>query len=309
MSKHADLVFAAVESRDSSSLTTSWRRCVERYRLHPDEAVVPQRDLAALNEAMEREALLIAAARPCLDAIWETAREPAAAVFLADKSGLIIDCRTDRFSDYWGRDSSCFLGIRCHESVFGSCGIGTCLADDRALVFAQGEHFLTCFESFSGAAAPISGPNGRLVGTIVYAATQSVDLPGRLMLHALTGLARRISVELLAAAHPRCRLVLADQAGLHLDAVLAVDGSDYVHGATRSARRLLGLNDNRLASPISLRELQPNEVASQPSGDLASSEARIIAETMDRFNGNRVAVAKALGISRSTLYRKLASHA
>jgi DNA-binding NtrC family response regulator len=38
---------------------------------------------------------------------------------------------------------------------------------------------------------------------------------------------------------------------------------------------------------------------------LAEAEARLISSTLERFAGDRTRTAEALGISRSTLYRKL----
>jgi transcriptional regulator of acetoin/glycerol metabolism len=44
------------------------------------------------------------------------------------------------------------------------------------------------------------------------------------------------------------------------------------------------------------------------SGDFDSLERMFLVETIRKFQGNAVEAAKSLGISRSTLYRKLKKH-
>jgi DNA-binding NtrC family response regulator len=65
--------------------------------------------------------------------------------------------------------------------------------------------------------------------------------------------------------------------------------------------------EHHLPPEILARRAEPPAAPEEPK-NLGSLERMFLIETMRRFHGNAVEAAKALGISRSTLYRKLKKH-
>ena len=301
MSRHADTVFAAIESADTSALISSWRRSVKVHGLDPDDGGVPPRDTTRLREEQQRSAFLIAVAAPYLDRLHADIDDPEGVVWLGNDDAMVLSQRTGRHHDTWRRKATMALGSYYGESVLGTCAFGTCLAERRPIILAPGEHLLSSLSAICGIAAPISGPDGAILGSLgcIYTERGQRCSPARLILRATIAAARRIGIELFAAAFQTSRLVLASSGGHEFDAVLAVDGDDRVVGATHTARELLGITDERLALGLGSRDLFESPI------DLAQAKSRLIAQTMLRHANNRSAVAKALGISRSTLYRKL----
>ena len=91
------------------------------------------------------------------------------------------------------------------------------------------------------------------------------------------------------------------------EALLAVDHDDRVVGATRAARRLLSIDDDLLAEAPNVDDLV-NATEGARGDVLAEAERRTIVRALSRAGGNLSAAARLIGISRSTLYRKLASY-
>jgi transcriptional regulator of acetoin/glycerol metabolism len=304
MSKHADAILATVESSDATSaLSASWRRSATIYNIDPDSTIVPDSDSRALKEGLERDDALIIAARPYLDELYTCLDETEAAVFVADRDGLLLAQRTGRTHDVWRRRAHRSLGTRFHERDFGTCAVATCIAEERPTIVDGCEHFLTRFAHLSSIGAPIFGPYGTLIGVLVCVVRTRLGTGTRdtFVSLAVSGFARRIGLELFAAAFPQSRFVLADTGSNRPGAVLAVSTDDLIVGATRSARRLLGLTDDRLHAGLATADLFGEGLVE----DLAKAEAKAITQAMVRLHNNRSAVAKSLGISRSTLYRKL----
>ena len=306
MSKHAETIFAAVESGGATSaLISSWRRSVRFHGLHPDMQAAPEHDSAALRDGLERDAQMVALCLPYLDELYGALDETEAVVGVTDSTGLMLAQRTGRKHDIWRRDASKVVGTRYAERDVGTSPIGTVLVEERPLVVGHGTWFLHKYSSLVGMGAPIFGPDGQLAGVFCCSLAPQSGLPQRsrekLIFMALSNFARRIGIELFASTFPKSRLVQVSPDGALPCALIAVAPDDGVLGATRTARRMLGLSDARLSAPLNVRDL----FGAPTLDDLAAAEAKLIAQTMARHATNRSAVAKALGISRSTLYRKL----
>ena len=308
MSRHADHIRLTVARDDTSAIVASWRRCLLNYKLDPDGGDAPYREDEALDASLVGNADLIAIARPCLDQLFALLANTDCAVLLADRAGLLIEIRTTRAMDAWGRSPKDWLGTCYLEEKLGTNGIGTCLAEERGVIIRGPEHFLARYTNRVNISSPLFGPEGELIGCLnVNQSTESHDarLDGFLST-SLSNFARRIETELFARAHPATRLVLASPHGARLDALLAVDSDNRVIGATRGARRLLDLGDRVIGRTWNMNEFFP--VPADGDG-LADVERRAIIRAMARCGGNHSAAAKAIGISRSTLYRKLKSYA
>ena len=99
----------------------------------------------------------------------------------------------------------------------------------------------------------------------------------------------------------RARVGLVPGTDRAVGAMLAVDAQDLVIGASRAARQQLNLSGNLALSPRPLAD-----VLGQGAADgFEDAERAVIARALARTNGNISAAARALGLSRATLHRKL----
>ena len=310
MSEHSEKVVATVESDDgTSALTASWRRCLRVHRLDPDLDTAPQRDRSAWRDACAREAPLLDIATSILDLIFRMLNGSDCTTFLTDRWGMVLDLRTNRAFDTWRRPPEEWYGTIYTEERVGTNSVGTCLAEQRAVIIRGDDHFLTRYTDRASIGSPVFGPDGSLAGTLSLnqnCRSHDARLDALLSI-AVANFARRIESEMFARAYPETRLMLASPRGYAPDALLAVDDDDRVVGATRGARRLLAIGDEAIANAPNIDELFD---ASAPSrGDvLAEAERRTIVRALSRVGGNLSAAARAIGISRSTLYRKLAAY-
>jgi transcriptional regulator of acetoin/glycerol metabolism len=75
-----------------------------------------------------------------------------------------------------------------------------------------------------------------------------------------------------------------------------------VIGATRSARAGLGIAPGRALQPVPAADLLGGDIARD---HLAGGQRAVLQRALLRAGGNVSAAAKALGVSRATLHRKL----
>ena len=89
-----------------------------------------------------------------------------------------------------------------------------------------------------------------------------------------------------------------------INSLLAVDGDDLVIGATRAARRALGLTAEGLARPVPAADLIGR---ARPDGgdEISAAERAVLLRALARSGGNVSKAAKDLNISRATLHRKI----
>ncbi len=310
LSGHAERIVATVETyAGTSALVASWRRSLRVHGLDPDRSAPARPDREAWRDACARDATLLEVGRPALDQLFDMLDKTDCAVFLTDRRGLLLDLRTNRALDGWRRTPNEWLGTVYAEDRVGTTGIGMCIADQRAAIVRGDQHFLSRCIDRVGIAAPLFGPDGSLVGSISFEHdADSHDARHEPFLSmTIKHFARRIEAELFARAYPHTRLVLASSQGRAPEALLAVDHDDRVVGATRAARRLLSLDDDALAEAPNL-DAVVNANAGRRGDVLAEAERRTIVRALSRVGGNLSAAARLVGISRSTLYRKLAAY-
>lgn len=139
---------------------------------------------------------------------------------------------------------------------------------------------------------------------VIDVSTARADLP-----EAVSGLigatvseaARRVEADLFGQAFHRARVVLLPGTDRGIGALLAVDAQDLVIGATRAARQHLNLSGDLAVTPRPLADVLGQTVAD----GFDDAERAVIARALARTNGNISAAARALGLSRATLHRKL----
>jgi len=313
MGNHAATIEAAI-ARDEAArhpLVASWQRSSVLHELDPAKPQAPERLTdQELTEAQERLGLLINTSEVSLDQLYQAVGDVGCSVILADKNGVAIARRgaeqDDKTFDKWGL----WTGAVWSEESEGTNGVGTCIVEERPLTIHKDQHFHSKNTGLSCTAAPIFDHEGNLMAVIDVSSCRADLTAGfsRLISVAVVDTARRIETDHFSARFSQARILLASsdkptQENLRGAALIAVDKDDLVIGATRGARNLYGLSSNDLENPRPLASLHGHDV--DQAREYAMAEHRIIQQAMAHTGGNVSAAARAMGISRATLHRKL----
>ncbi len=307
--EHADVVEAAIASNDAarSALIASWRRSSTKHGLDPAERAAPRRlTEAEFRQARQRVERLISAANASLDRLYLAVGGIGCCVLLADREGIPVERRgaiadDDTFGE-WGL----WTGTVWSEDAEGTNGIGTCLADQRALTIHRDQHFFSRNTLLSCTTAPVYDHEGNLAAALDVSSCRSDLTEGfvNLIAMAVGDAARRIEAENFRMVFSNARILLAPITERSAGALIAIDQDDLVVGATRSARLALGITPEALAKGLLAADVLGDEM--RAIQDLGDAERSALQRAMTRVGGNVSAAAQSLGISRATLHRKLA---
>ncbi|MBR0756870.1 sigma-54-dependent Fis family transcriptional regulator [Bradyrhizobium jicamae] len=306
--RHADRVEAAIESGQAakSALVASWRRSSKLHHLDPAGARPPMRlSDGELREARERIAPLLRAAQPSMDRLYQAVGAAGCCVLLADRDGIPLERRGCPADDHTFEDWGLWTGAVWSEQREGTNGIGTCLVEQRPLTIDRDQHFFTRNTALSCTAVPIYDAHAQLAGVLDVSSCRAdrTDAFASLILLAAGEASRRIEAELFRDTFAKARIVLTPSTEVHGSGLLAIDGDDLVIGATRAARLALGMAPDRPLRPVPAADLL---CGSEPRTEhLGDAERATVQRALARAQGNVSAAAKALGVSRATLHRKL----
>jgi len=307
---HAEQIQSALSGSAAaqSALVASWGRSMRLYGLNP-EKITPPNVLTdyELREARERLGSLINTAAGALDRLYQAVGGAGCCVLLADKEGVPVDRRGYPGDDPTFYKIGLWTGAVWSEESEGTNGIGTAIAEQRALTIHRDQHFFSRNTALSCTVAPIFDHRGRLMAAIDVSSARS-DLTEdfvKLTAMAVVDAARRVEVENFRLAFPKARIVMVGDNGSDriVNSLIAVDADDLVIGASRAARHAFGLTDETLSHPLPAANLLGQDI--EADRGFASAERSVIRRALSRANGNVSAAATILGMSRATLHRKL----
>ncbi|MEE2946226.1 MAG: helix-turn-helix domain-containing protein [Pseudomonadota bacterium] len=306
--RHSDKVLATMESSQSaarSRIAASWRRSMERHGLDPATQDIPVLETASeLNERQERAGLLRSAATSQLDHLFSLVGSSGCTVVLTDTDGVILDQRcSDADAPYfasWGLQA----GANWSEHREGTNGIGTCLVEERHLIVHRDQHFMAKNTAMSCIDSPIYGANGELVGALDVSSARADQTEGfnKLISATVAQTARQIEAETFRSTFSKDRIVIAGESKNEQNALVAVNGDDVIVGATRAARKLFGWKLSGTVTPVAATDLFVGEGTHQ---GFERGEKAALVKAITRAGGNMSEAAKALGIGRATLYRRM----
>lgn len=289
-----------------SPIVASWARSAN-HGLAPSRSGRDWRlDQTALRLLRERMEPVSRAARPTLERLFQCMGGFGASVILASEEGIPFERLGREAEDRDFTEAGLALGADWSESAVGTNGIGTCLAERRAVVVDQDQHFLTKNTGLTCVSSPVHDAMGALVAVLDVSTVRRDLQPGLagLLTQSVSDAARKIEADLFQASFPEARIILvpgAERPDRGSAALLAVDADELVIGATYAARLSLGLTGDLRRNP-------------KPAGDLLGltshrrpedGERAVLARALARSGGNMSAAARELGISRATLHRKL----
>ncbi|MEM1102014.1 MAG: GAF domain-containing protein [Pseudomonadota bacterium] len=305
--RHADLVFSAITSEQAarSRIVASWARSHRRHGLDParkgEATVLSAWEMRPRLEASER---LTRVAASKLDQLYGLVSISGCAVVLTDGDGVILDRRVSdgeagAFAS-WGL----IEGADWSEAQEGTNGIGTCLAEKRSLIVHRDEHFCSKNVAMSCIDSPIYGADGAILGALDVSSARADQTAAMnsMMAAMVAQTARQIEADNFKASFESARVVFAGGEDADRNALLAINGDDVVIGATRAARQLYGWRAEGTFEPVAATDIFGRDGALT---GLDRSEKAALVRALTRAGGNASAAAKALGIGRATLYRRM----
>jgi transcriptional regulator of acetoin/glycerol metabolism len=178
-SKHVDDVVRQVNGRgdvragrgaggrEDFQIRGSWERCLTQYNIDPSTSNKPRiltgRALKDYVEPLE-EFLLIAKAG--MKNLYETVERSNYVILLGDANGVTIEYLGNPRDERENRDAGLYLGSVWTESIEGTCGMGTCIEERRAITIHRDEHFRSRHIGLSCSTTPLFFPDGSLLGTL-----------------------------------------------------------------------------------------------------------------------------------------------
>ena len=305
--RHEDRVALASQSpRAVTRLAASWRRSMLKHGLDP--ARPPQlRRLGARELAERRERLdqFVAVARPQLDQLFQLVCPTGCNVLLTDASGIVLEHRSNDADSTAFREWGLWTGADWSEAAEGTNGIGTCLAEGRQVTIHREQHFYARNAGLSCMDAPIWGPDGRLIAALDVSSARSdhTERWNGLIAAQVAQSARQIEAAYFRASFPGARIVTAPgPAGDEASLLIAVDKDDLAVGANRAARRAFGLEKHGMLRPRPASDLLGRE---DGATGFEKAERAAVIRALARAEGNVSAAARALGVGRATLYRRM----
>lgn len=309
---HADIVAEQSRSNSATSaLAASWRRSMMKHGLDPADRQRPERlsgtELASRRQSME---YFLNVAAPQIDQLYNLVCLSGCNVLLTDAEGVVLDQRVNDADAAQFREWGLWQGVDWSEAVQGTNGIGTCLVEERQVTIHRDEHFHTRNTAMSCMDAPIWGPDGRLLAALDVSSARAdqTERYNRLISAQVIQTARAIEAIFFRASFPDARIVVASGDGIAGEntgaaTLLAVDKDDLAIGATRAARRALGLEREGAIRPRPAADLLGRD--DELSG-FDKAERAAVVRALARTGGNVSAAARALGIGRATMYRRMA---
>lgn len=304
---HVDRVLSAVETgRDAarSSIAASWMRSYKQHQLAPDAIQGRRCETSELAERQDRAGRLMRIAAPTMDRLFATLQLAGCSIVLCDADGVILKTRQrDGDAVDFGK-AGLNTGADWSERSQGTNGIGTCIAEQRAATILRDQHFHADKIGMSCFGVPVFDSHGRLQAVLdVSTCRDGLDPAlGALIGRAVQDAAVQMESDYFCDEYADLRIIHGLQADGSAPRLLAVDAYDLVVGATRSARRHYGLPLGSDLNPVPAADLLGD--AQDRGVGLEGAERRELKRALARAGGNMSAAARALGVSRATLYRR-----
>ena len=239
-----DVVRSGFHDQTNDVVMRSWSRCLNEYRLHPDQPRQPTViGRVELDERQARHADVIDCARYEMTTLYQQLADNESAVVLTDIDGVIVHMVS---SPEFAAEVAP-LGMRAggmwSEAAAGTNGMGTCLVAASPVSVRREDHFFTQFTQLTCSAVPVFDPSGRIVAVLDVSSRSGLMQQHLLVLLGMTArmIENRLIDQRFQGAYPlhfhsRPEFVYT----LH-EGKLAVGDDGLILAANRSALFQLGL--------------------------------------------------------------------
>jgi DNA-binding CsgD family transcriptional regulator len=239
---------------DLEPLRGSWRRSADQYHIEQGSRQTPWILTAQeLSESRAPVDELIDIAAHENDRLFAAVGKVGYALLFTTSNGVVVDVRGDAARiqqfKYWG----IWQGGVWAESVEGTNGIGTCIAEKAPVTVHCSYHFRARHARLSCCGAPVFDPDQNLVAVVdVSSYEPETSEHSRALAFALTVEAARSIEERLFRHVYRRAWILSAIAPMRLQPMLIAADDERVIGADRHARVALDIDDRKLAAGLSL---------------------------------------------------------
>ncbi|NLI27039.1 MAG: GAF domain-containing protein [Acetobacter sp.] len=285
-----------------AGLRASWTRSGSVYAIPPmSEGCVELLCGAELRQACARMGPLMKTTGPELDRLHGIVSTLDYTVLLSDPNGIVLARRGDPPHEKGHRRWHLWPGACWSEKQVGTNGIGTSLAEGRPITVHMNQHWLLNLRYLACSAVPFYGPDGRVAGALDASSTHP-DPEGRIaiMMEAvLVDAARRIERRSFLDAYKSHTIVLLGGSNDISLPMVALDEARVVVGATFAARQMLKLDDSDRNVCFDLG------TRGRGVPDFQEAERAVIEGALAMSGGKVAPAARLLGVSRSTLHRKI----
>ena len=229
---------------DPGNISRSWQRC-RTAGLTPEQN---RRDNPHLTQAerrmvAERRATLVTQARPVMDYVFSQIKDSGCVMLLSDENGYLLDSAGD--ADFCTRAAQVALspGASWAEEARGTNAIGTALVERKPVVVNGSEHYLRHNSFLACAAAPLTEPDGRLLGVIDISCDAKRYHPHTFgLVRAAAQMIEKRIFELAFVHQTKLRFHMSSNClGSLMEGAVAIAEDGRILGANRSGFAMLGL--------------------------------------------------------------------
>lgn len=242
-----------LETDGRKDVELSWKRCLEEYKLDPDQNrkynVLTHAEIAELRDPVESALRLIGDDIDYLDSlVGEVGYDSS----FADSNSVILERHARNYEAMGHSRDLEPVGSVWREEIEGTNAVGTCAANKAPVAIWKEDHFLRQYSKLSCAAAPVKNLAGETVGILnITGGKRSISKElHQVCFRIVRNLARRAERKLFRN-HYRTNWIM----GLRLNdqdlGLLAVDEEYRIVGLDYVARRSLNMTD-KLEEAVSL---------------------------------------------------------
>jgi transcriptional regulator of acetoin/glycerol metabolism len=255
--RHASRIIRAVRGEQRTSIAPhvakSWNRCLTEYGMEPNGArATAVLEANQLRERQQKLGELLGIARAEMESLYDQIAGSGYAVILADADATILSTITDPTLKREFRHAGLWHGALWDEPHEGTNGLGTCVAERRAVTIHRDEHFMGYNLAMSCSGAPILDANGGLLGVLD---ASSVNCNDTRVIQRHTMALVNMSANLIARCHflrefPHAWVLRfhsrPEFVGLLHEALVAVSGDGRILAVNESALTQLGHPDRKI---------------------------------------------------------------
>src|SRR5215831_15088852 len=244
-----------VDLPDLEPVRASWQRSAERYHIAQGSQQAPwiltSQELSVSRAPVDE---LVGIAADENDRLFAAVGKVGYALLFTTSDGVVVDVRGEpaRIQQFkhWG----IWQGGVWAESVEGTNGIGTCIAEQMPVTIHCSHHFRARHATLSCCGAPVFDPNQNLVAVVdVSSYEPKISEHSHALAFAMTvEAARSIEERLFRHVHRRAWILSAIAPRSPQPLLLAIENDERVVAADRHARAALDIDDRQLAAGLSL---------------------------------------------------------
>jgi transcriptional regulator of acetoin/glycerol metabolism len=254
--RHASRIIRAVRGEQRTAIAPhvakSWNRCLTEYGMEPNGArATAVLEATQLRQRQQKLGELLGVARAEMESLYDQIAGSGYAVILADADATILSTITDPTLKREFRHAGLWHGALWDEPHEGTNGLGTCVAERRAVTIHRDEHFMGYNLAMSCSGAPIIDAYGGLLGVLD---ASSVNCNDTRVIQRHTMALVSMSANLIARCHflrefPNAWILRfhsrPEFVGLLHEALVAVGGDGKVLAVNESALTQLGHPDRK----------------------------------------------------------------